>query len=883
MFQDLLLLLGLAYITYCGALCARHTLRLTGFLPAAAAGLPLGMGLFTLTVIILRSLFSLPISAGLALILLRLCDFPNDWRRHSKQDEELPPPLEQPESFGRFTAVMLSGAVIVLLAVLHGLQLSSLPADFASSYPFTRAFLKGPLSFNAPFCPTYPYTGGLYQTAVCASLSLTLNGDVLRTAWLLQSIFLIDAVYLWALALRLFLSRALPAALSSVLLFYALAAAAVKAGCAADCSSLMGMSAAGALFLLFCNIIRYCKNHWKVSPWSALLLGSLTFWAWGLSPAAAAVVCAAFTAITAAYSFKRRSLAPVIWRSFAMISAAALLWGLTQVPLWQQLWLCHLQGLILPQFPSRHFMAAASAAAGQTQYFSLLSLAALKQHSLYLWLGLPLIIWVIRRKSSKGLFLCIGGILLYFVPGAVGFQTKGMAPPWMWRAASDGIFAVLTGFALGDIYQLWARSRSAAAAKWQRTVLALLAMAMISPLFCDIAIVWQQRSQPSCLLKYICNPLYPSTQQWLADVPQLQLTPQEREAANWLWNNSSKSYRAFFDIPDLEAASPARLALLAGQAGCLPVGSAHSITSDQPDSDYLQPAPGVLAFLHSQNPAYLLSLGTELIVSWRELPLCSSEHCKMQPWPDAHPESSPELAWKAYTIQGTLPWDRQIVPCPTPSISIELQDWPTSQQIAGGAVYLVNASFNRKLHGWLLPAWYDGQKRWISQYTALGIYLDGDKQQIPIVIPFKEGKYHLGWLFYPSESPDSNPRYPLQMWRLAGSTAIEHHLSATLENSLRLIKVQCASPAHGVVTITNISPRDLNIGSDLHLRWKIWSAETHNYIYYNKAEFTKLPLPLPAGSTIQLPWRTAHEMRPNEFLEFNVSVPFGFQYSLTRK
>ena len=880
MLQDLLLLLGLAYITYCGTLCAKHTLHIPGAVPAAAVGFPLGLGLFALTALLLQLFLSLPVSTAISLLLLRLFDIRHDWRRLRRHDISEPPPLEQPEQFGRFTIAMLSGSIIILLAFLHGQQLSTLPGDFSSAYPFTRSLLKGPISFNAPFYPNYPYTGNLYQAFLCASLSLPLNGDILRAAWILQSLALVSAVLLWALALRLFLNRALPAALSSVLLFFTLAAA--GSGSSLTASSLIGLSACGALLLVYTNLIRQCKSHWKITPQAALLLGALTVWSWGLNPAAAFVICAAFIIIAAAYSLKRRSSAAVIGRSAAMLAASVLGWELTQGVRWQQLRLCHSQDLFLPQLPAPHFLAAASSSAvGQLQYVPLLSCAALQQHSLSLWLGLPLLIWAVRRRSLKGIFLFTGGAALYFLPGIIGFQTHGITPPQKWINASDGVFAILLGYAIGDLYQLWARNRSAFSAKLQRAALALVMLASISPLWPSAAAVWSDQPFRGRQIKYVCSPLYPSSRQWLADVPQLKLSPDEEEICGRLWQHNPHSCRTFFDLPDLELATVQHVAYLAGQAGCLPVGCSTMQESQQEDP--FRPSAGAIAYLHCRQPELLLGLGTEMLITASDLPERADARCEVRQCAQvaAAPRSR---TLRAYIIKGTFPWNSRFIPCPAPETSIELNGWPeSSRQLAGGICYSAEARFNRSLRGWLLPMWYDGQNRWVCQDSQPSIYVEGTGRQIPVVLPGKEGKYRLSWLFYPADSPNPEGGKPLKLQRLAGSTTLEHRLSAALESSLRLVGTENNGAAEGTVILTNIAPHSLDIGSDLRLHWRIWSSETHCYSYYDKTEMSVLALPLPSGSTVRIPWRTGHALQASERLEFSVGVPYGAQYPITRK
>ncbi len=887
MLQDLLLITALAYITYCGALCAKNILRLDGSYSAAALGLPLGLSVFSLLTLTLSHFFSLPISAVISLLLLRLLNIKQDWLHYIKHEEQDDLPLETPEAFGRFTLTALAAFALAMLALLHLLQLNSLPPGFLTDYPFTRSLLKGSVILDAPFYPNCPYTGSLYQAFVAASLSLTLNGDVLRTAWISQSIFLLDAVFLWTLSLRLFLNRALPAALGGALLFSLFAAAACS-NSLLRCSDILNAAVCGALVLAYTHIMRQGKNHLRISALAAALYGALTCFAWGLSPAGSAVLFSAFAAATAASSLQRRFLAKILWRAFFMVFAAAIIWSGTQTDYWRQLRLCHAQGLILPQIPSRHFLEiylplSEEAAA----YVSLFSRTAMRQHAPAFWMAPLLLIWSVRRKSRKGIFLWCGGTLLFFLPGIIGFQTRGNTPPWLWEIASDGVFAILLGFAAGDIYQLWARHRTSQSAIMQRTALSAALLAAISPLLLNTAAVWHNSHRLRRHVNYLCNPLYPPVRQWLADIPQLALSERERETAAALWRANDRPYRVFFALSDLEVQTPGHIALLAGQAGCLPVGSSSNVMLENPPYNMILPAPGALVFLQQQKTEALLSLGTELLVSSQPVPLEQIPQHALRQRPLSYSGSEKDAALCAYKIDGSFPWKTPVIPCPVPEISVSIKNMPETHQLASGVVYKVTAQFNRSLRGWLTPLWYDKQNRRLSQEPPLCAYIDGDCQEIPLVMPYKEGSYLLSWLFYPTDRQGAcaapSGGEALKVWRLAGSTAIEQHYSANLENSLRLVKVRHNSQQSGTVVLTNIAQHSLDLGSDLRLRWKIWSPENHSYVYSDKAENTVLPLPLSPGATVELPWNTAYLPRNNERPEFNISTPFGAPQTLTRK
>ncbi|MBQ7568950.1 hypothetical protein IJT17_09115 [bacterium] len=876
--------MALAYITYCGTLCARHTLRFEDKYLALAAGLPLGLSLFTLITAALQTFFTLPVSAIISLIALRLADLPQSIQRFRDGDAPDAIPPEQPEPFSHITAISLAILALLFAAVIHLFQVSTLPADFLSAYPFARAMLKGPLDLSVPFFTSQTYPGSLHRAILSASLSLPLSGDVLRAEWIANTVLLLCGFWLWALAMRLFLRRALPAALGTVLLFALLTPACAPYNSELEIGRLLDINISGALLAIYISLIRQCKNHWQVPPLACALAGAISFFALAVCPIPFLVMFGIFVTLAVYYSFQRRFLIAILMRCVLLIGAAIALWGITQRAYWQQLTQLHEMGLGVFRFPVRSFLSIAIPPLGDTPFYaSLFSLSSLRYHAISIWFAPLLLPWAIWRKSNKGFTLWCGGAILFLLPGFIDFQHSYGAAPWLWEYTADAMFAVLLGYALGDIYQLWARDRSKLMACAQRLALAgAIALAMLPSVYS----VWQtERSFPEIPQRgqYLYSPIYPPTMQWLGRVHGLALNAEETELASWLWDNLADSPRTVFALPAPEQNTAEHLALLAGSAGCLPAGSYSNIALEKEPNRKYQPAPGVLVFMQKKRPDALLSAGAELAVSSAGIPEVSGDLCEFRLWHKTEAAASGAEALAVYKIKGAVPWDRPTVTYPTPDKAITISGLPNASHAAGGVVYMVSAKLNSRLRGWLCPVWSDSGSSQTGKNCQLYTYIDGDRAEIPFVFPYREGSYSVSWVFYPQNGTEGADGPAPSAWRLAGATPAEQQLSSILDNSLRLVSIDSTSPHQGTVTLTNIAQEPLEVGADLCLSWQIWSSKTHTYVYSNSADTATLTLPLSPGAAVKIPWHTAYPIGPQDRIEFSAGAPYGRHYSVTRK
>ncbi len=876
----------IAWLTFCGGQCALRTLRIGDRFLAWSLGFPLGLCLLLAVCQVLDLFLPLWVCLLIALVAVRFC-----YSRHT------PPPV--PESREPFSTPILAVLSLILLFSLffqHAQQLCQVSPDFWHVYPQSRTLYHHNLPSRDAYSPSQPYLHQMGRVMITAVLANCVGKDTLRTHWILQLLLQINAFALWLAALRAFFQRALPAALGTLLVFVGSGVGQYTGLLDAYSSCTLDMTALAALGALYLSIGEQAKRHLPISFSCCLITAIATFSALSCSPHLALPTLLTFIAVSIFHCLRRHTLVGNLGRAVATLLLCTIAVGATQFQTWKQLQLVNSQKTWQPKLSTEHLLHAdistfnATDASGvapminsyhalaqltDANYHLLFSPQLLRWHSLPTWLAPLTLFWILRRRYQRGLLMWLFAIALFLVSGLVEIGPFTSRLHWSWHYAANALWACLLGILLADAYH-WLSDRESSAARIMGQVFLSLALCLCCARAASLS---ASKLGIYCGQKHFLSnaliPIYPATDTWISQQPNLALNSGERELANWIWEHNEQSARVFFDLPSGDEDALNHLALLAGQAGCFPLGCHYD--SYKPEAKPLLPQANAIAFREQHDIYALAAMGTQLLASQQSLKLPEQSDGPVsltleQVINSLHNETD----WYIYRVASTYPWDSSAIPFPAPQIEITLSSPPQNSQAVPGVCYSAVLSSNKPLQGWVRPMLRDAREQWTNELEPLSFYMAGTQASIYWVYPYQEGNYQLSWLYYPDDQPDS-------CQRLTGSTAISPQFSRYLEQCLRWSDMRQDDPNTGTFSITNISEQAFEVACPLQLRWQVWDADLHGYRPSHKSDCAPLPTPLAAGQSATIKWKTSEPMTPGCRLDVSLSTPYGQTFPITRQ
>lgn len=166
----------------------------------------------------------------------------------------------------------------------------------------------------------------------------------------------------------------------------------------------------------------------------------------------------------------------------------------------------------------------------------------LLMHWLALYLGLPVGLWLLRKRCPEGQVLWVFGLTSFLVPALVDFGPVHEREYFRWEFAAGFGFAGALAAAMG---MAWAASNR----KWVKALLVLLAILVslggerkVNRTLIEIEKMPDQKRQRAL------RPWYPSPHDWILESPELRMTEDLLQAALELRFRSKPQDRMLVDL-----------------------------------------------------------------------------------------------------------------------------------------------------------------------------------------------------------------------------------------------------------------------------------------------------------------------------------------------
>ena len=955
---DPLLICVLLVLAWGGYKTATVGLEITDKVLAMAMGLPLG--LLWLASFSSLGAHYLPIwlCFGLGLLAMILCGIllkvhPSE--EVTSEETELPP-------FSRLHLAIILSVLIGCIFYAHANQLIEVSSDFWYNYPVSRILAKGGLPARHPFFPWISLDGHFHRQLLTAVLSVAECYDTLRTSWISGLFLLISSVGLWALAIRYISNSARAGVLGVLLLFFGInVGGQVGLMDAPNNGDLLIFSLLGVVLVLLVDIIYKARKHWPITV-PKLLLTTLIAGAYGFICETYLIVTLICFGVGCLITCRRRSstvstllISALIcilgslaldglndgfvnqiivrgWHRFAPVSSndrtdtgtntasiqpnsttlAETLHRTSATPAEPLLRFPKhpFLSIRLGADPYRRFSNALNTALFRSYqppldnggYSSIFSYKVLILHWLPTWL-LPLtILWALYRHNLCGFMFGLVGIIAYFTPALIDFGPVREADYFRWEFLAGLGAAGLMALFLDDLLFLAGNIAN----KWiHYTVIGILITFIAANLvgaqrLINNVVIEAQRSSEAAYL--ILTPWYPKTKDWLLHNKRLELTQNDWELANWLWDHNTRPSVIWKDHSK-SFGNLLKCAAFNGLAGALSCEHSSTPVWQMPNNMPHIPNQITTAFEFSQDPTLVAGLGANWLITEKKLP-DSYNSASSKPGLELAATFGSKRRYWLFKIHNALPFDiytellnrsattaseptsgmpsELLSPSSSPSESsphrdkcdkiteIKLSGLPSAQSWQAGRAYPVRIKASHPIEGWLM-GFLQSQTSAGTVTTfdrPLAFWANGQEFKQMLAPPLNEGHFILRWGFYTKNG---------ELTFLAGETKLAYLLSDNIDSNLRVKSIEVQHDRGGLLTLKNIGDKTFDCGGPLRIKWWIWSYAMHSYrtVAANPEGQNLLLKPIPPHGEITIAW-SVPEPLPTDFrLDISASAALG--------